>query len=108
MTATLAAMAEAWGVNREACVCRELTKTHEEVVRGCLGELAERFDGDVLGEIVVVVAGAESAEADMNAAVDEVLALDAAGLRLKDAAAHVATRSGLRKKDLYEAALAAR
>ena len=108
LPATLAAMAEAWGVNREACVCRELTKTHEEVVRGSLGELAERFDGDVLGEIVVVVAGAESAEADMNAAVDEVLALDAAGLRLKDAAAHVATRSGLRKKDLYEAALAAR
>ena len=108
LPATLAAMAEAWGVNREACVCRELTKTHEEVARGSLGELAERFDGDVLGEIVVVVAGAESAEADMNAAVDEVLALDAAGLRLKDAAAHVATRSGLRKKDLYEAALAAR
>ncbi|MFT3944585.1 MAG: 16S rRNA (cytidine(1402)-2'-O)-methyltransferase [Ancrocorticia sp.] len=108
LPATLAAMSEAFGADREACVCRELTKTHEEVVRGALGELAARFAGDVLGEIVVVVAGAEGEAADLKAAVEEVLALDAAGLRLKDAAAHVATRSGLRKKDLYEAALAAR
>lgn len=105
---TLAVMAEVLSADREACVCRELTKIHEEVARGTLGELAERFAGDVLGEIVVVVAGAEGAEADLKVAVDEVLALDAAGLRLKDAAAHVAARSGLRKKDLYEAALAAR
>ena len=104
----LSVMAEVLSADREACVCRELTKIHEEVARGTLGELAERFAGDVLGEIVVVVAGAEGAEADLKVAVDEVLALDAAGLRLKDAAAHVAARSGLRKKDLYEAALAAR
>lgn len=108
LPATLAAMAEAFGADREACVCRELTKTHEEVARGVLGKLASRFAEGALGEIVVVVAGADSAEADLNAAVDEVIALDAAGLRLKDAAAHVAARSGLRKKDLYEAALAAR
>ena len=108
LPASLTAMAAAFGPQRQACVCRELTKTHEEVVRATLGELAERFAADVRGEIAIVVAGAEGARADLQAAVDEVLALDRAGLRLKDAAAHVAARSSLRKKELYEAALAAR
>ena len=54
--ASLRALREGLGSARRACVCRELTKTHEDVVRGTLGELAERFDGEVLGEVVVVVA----------------------------------------------------
>ena len=103
--ATLAAMRDELGTSRRACVCRELTKIHEEVVRGSLGDLANRFAGDVLGEIAIVVAGAEKAEVDAELAVAEVEDLEAAGLRLKDAAAHVAARTGLRKKDLYEAAL---
>ena len=103
--ATLAAMRDELGTSRRACVCRELTKIHEEVVRGSLGDLANRFAGDVLGEIAIVVAGAEKAEVDAELAVSEVEDLEAAGLRLKDAAAHVAARTGLRKKDLYEAAL---
>ncbi len=105
---TLAAMVEAFGADREACVCRELTKTHEEVVRAGLGELAGRFRADVLGEIAIVVAGADPLAADLGAAVEESLALEAAGLRLKDAAAHVAGRVGLRKKEVYEAAIARR
>ena len=103
--ATLAAMRDELGTSRRACVCRELTKIHEEVVRGSLGDLANRFAGDVLGEIAIVVAGAEKAEVDAELAVAEVEDLEAAGLRLKAAAAHVAARTGLRKKDLYEAAL---
>lgn len=106
--ATLAAMRDELGTSRRACVCRELTKIHEEVVRGSLGDLANRFAGDVLGEIAIVVAGAEKAEVDAELAVSEVEDLEAAGLRLKDAAAHVAARTGLRKKDLYEAALSRR
>ena len=90
--ASLRALREGLGSARRACVCRELTKTHEDVVRGTLGELAERFDGEVLGEVVVVVAGGRRPEADADAAAAEVLALADAGLRLKDAAAHVAGR----------------
>ena len=106
--AALRVMCEGFGSDRPACVCRELTKVHQEVARGSLGELAERFSGEVLGEIAVVVAGAPRKEADVEASVAEVLALADAGLRLKDAAAHVARRVGLRKKDLYDAAAAAR
>ncbi|AWE41796.1 MULTISPECIES: 16S rRNA (cytidine(1402)-2'-O)-methyltransferase [unclassified Actinobaculum] len=107
LPATLNAMAEVFGSARPACVCRELTKTYEEIARGQLGELAVRFDHDVLGEIVIVVAGAQPGESDMTAAVEEVLTLEKAGLRLKDAAAHVAARVGIRKRELYDAALCA-
>ena len=56
---TLAAMAEAFGADRPAAVCRELTKTYEEIVRGPLGDLAAWAAADqVRGEIVVVVGGA--------------------------------------------------
>ena len=78
-------------------MCRELTKVHQEIARGSLGELAERFSGEVLGEIAVVVAGAPRKEADVEASVAEVLALADAGLRLKDAAAHVARGCGARR-----------
>ncbi|MDO4888687.1 MAG: 16S rRNA (cytidine(1402)-2'-O)-methyltransferase [Actinomycetaceae bacterium] len=103
---TLASMAAGFGPDRRACVCRELTKTHEEVVRGTLGELAERFAAGTLGEVALVVAGSEGArsEVDAEAAVAEVLALADLGLRLKDAAGHVAERTKLRKKDLYDEA----
>lgn len=109
LPSTLEAMCEAFGVDRVACVARELTKTHEEVRRGTVGELAEYFSADVLGEIVIVVEGAhpslvEVSEADLA----DVLELERLGLRLKDAAGFVAARRGLRKKALYEAALAGR
>lgn len=55
---TLAAMAEAFGAERRAAVCRELTKTYEEVRRGGLGELAQWAAQGVRGEITVVVEGA--------------------------------------------------
>ncbi|MCF2706766.1 16S rRNA (cytidine(1402)-2'-O)-methyltransferase [Arcanobacterium haemolyticum] len=103
---TLANMAAGFGDERQACVCRELTKVHEEVARGSLGELAQRFSGDVLGEIAIVVAGANGAAAAIGPAVSEALALEKAGLRLKDAVSHVARRDGLRKKLVYDAALA--
>ncbi|GIJ00579.1 16S rRNA (cytidine1402-2'-O)-methyltransferase [Sediminihabitans luteus] len=107
---TLAAMAVAFGAERPAAVCRELTKTYEQVLRGPLAELAERAAGEQLrGEICVVVAGApareQASEADLVA---EVLARADAGERLKDAVAAVAEAAGTSKRELYGAALAAR
>ena len=108
LAASLEALAEAFGTERPAAVCRELTKLHEEVRRGPLGELAQWAAGGVRGEICIVVGGAEEEPADATTALDRVLELAASGTRLKDAATLVATESGLSKRDLYEAALAAR
>ncbi|WP_336632266.1 MULTISPECIES: 16S rRNA (cytidine(1402)-2'-O)-methyltransferase [unclassified Microbacterium] len=105
---TLSAMAEAFGADRPAAVCRELTKLHEEVVRDGLGALAEWARGGVRGEIVVVVAGAPARDVSAEDALAQVQALVASGTRLKDAAAEVATETGLSSRDLYQAALAAR
>jgi 16S rRNA (cytidine1402-2'-O)-methyltransferase len=112
---TLSAMASAFGESRAAAVCRELTKTYEEVLRGPLGELAaeagrraEAGDG-LRGEICVVVSGAPAGEApSVDDLVGEVLARVEAGERLKDAVADVASTAGVPKRELYAAALAAR
>jgi 16S rRNA (cytidine1402-2'-O)-methyltransferase len=106
----LDAMVVAFGAERPAAVCRELTKTYEEVRRGPLAELVVwAGDGAVRGEIVVVVAGATRATTASTAdLVAEVLARADSGERLKDAVADVATIAGIPKRDLYAAALAAR
>lgn len=110
LAATLAAMAAAWGDDRPAAVCRELTKTFEEVIRGRLAELVTwSTSGPVRGEITVVVAGAPSREVpSMAALIAEVQARVGAGERLKDATAAVAEASGQPRRELYAAALAAR
>jgi 16S rRNA (cytidine1402-2'-O)-methyltransferase len=106
--ATLAGLAVAFGPDRRAVVCRELTKTHEEVLRGPLGELAERLAEGVLGEVTLVVAGAsQQPEAVPESdAVAEVLARVREGASRRDAVAAVAAELGLRKRDLYAAAVA--
>jgi 16S rRNA (cytidine1402-2'-O)-methyltransferase len=103
----LAAMAQAFGADRPAAVCRELTKTYEEVVRGSLAELVEWAQGEVRGEIVVVVGGASRSAAadDLPALVAQVRARVDAGERLKDAAKDVAAAAGVPTRTLYEAAL---
>jgi 16S rRNA (cytidine1402-2'-O)-methyltransferase len=100
---TLRAMADAFGPDRRAVVCRELTKTHEEVLRGTLPELADWAAGGVRGEVTLVVAGAEQGPPDLDGAVAEVQALLGAGSRLRPAVAQVAASSGIRKNTLYEA-----
>lgn len=102
---TLTRMAEVLGEDRRAIVARELTKTYEDIWRGTLAELAQRAAGTVLGEITIVVEGARG-EANASDYVDAVLALAAEGIRLKDAAGQVAEATGLRKNDLFKAALA--
>lgn len=105
---SLAAARDAFGPNRRAAVCRELTKKFEEVKRGTLAELADWARGEVKGEIVVVIAGAERAPVSFDAALAQVQELAASGARLKDAAAEVAAETGLSSRELYNAALAAR
>ncbi|GGC92811.1 ribosomal RNA small subunit methyltransferase I [Tersicoccus solisilvae] len=105
--AMLAALTGAFGPSREAALARELTKLHEQVRRGSLDELLTGTREDPpRGEIVVVVAGAPAGPAaSVDDALAEVARLRADGMRLKDAAAQVATSTGLSRRDLYEAAL---
>ncbi|WP_432493797.1 16S rRNA (cytidine(1402)-2'-O)-methyltransferase [Kineococcus auxinigenes] len=103
--ATLAAMAEAFGADRPAAVCRELTKTYEEVVRDDLGALARwAAEGEVRGEICLVVAGAPARTADPEELLEEVLALTGQGVRLKDAVKQVASSAGADSRGLYDLA----
>jgi 16S rRNA (cytidine1402-2'-O)-methyltransferase len=104
---TLAAMADVFGADRRGALCRELTKTYEEVRRGGLAELAGWAGDGVRGEVTLVVEGAAPAEpADLDD--DEVAALVesavASGLTRKDAVTEVATSTGLPRKLVYAAA----
>jgi 16S rRNA (cytidine1402-2'-O)-methyltransferase len=95
------------GTDRRAAVCRELTKTYEEVVRGTLGELAAWAAEGVRGEITVVLEGARPLVQDPADLVEEVEALVAQGIGLRDACAQIAGAS-VSKRELYESVLAAR
>ena len=106
LAACLADAVDVLGGDRRAAVCRELTKTYEEVVRGTLVELAVWAIDGARGEITVVLEGAQ-AVADLDTLVAEVEELVADGARLKDACAQVAG-GGVGKKELYDAVLAAR
>ncbi len=101
----LAAMAEAFGADRRAAVCRELTKTYEEVRRGGLGELAEWAAGGVKGEITVVVAGyaGQALPPVIGDLVDEVARREETGVPRKQAIVDVAKAAGIPKRDLYDA-----
>ncbi|MGF2944906.1 16S rRNA (cytidine(1402)-2'-O)-methyltransferase [Mycobacterium sp. Lab-001] len=96
------------GGARPAAMCRELTKVHEEVVRGTLEELAARAADGVLGEITVVLAGT-TPRADLPALVTRVEELAADGVRVKDACGEVAAaHPGVRSRQLYDAVLRSR
>ena len=99
---SLRAMADTWGPDRRAAVCRELTKTYEEVRRGGLGELADWAADGVRGEITVVVAGAPAKVSTLEEALPAIRERVAAGERLKDVCADVAATTGLSKKSLYD------
>ncbi|KDN16267.1 16S rRNA (cytidine(1402)-2'-O)-methyltransferase [Amycolatopsis rifamycinica] len=96
------------GGSRQAAVCRELTKTYEEVKRGTLAELASWAEDGVRGEITVVLSGAAPRAVSVADLVAEVADRVAAGERLKSAAAEVAEAAGVSKKELYDAVLASR
>ncbi|MGQ0574152.1 MAG: 16S rRNA (cytidine(1402)-2'-O)-methyltransferase [Pseudonocardia sp.] len=106
---TLADAVAVLGPSRRVAVCRELTKTFEEVVRGTLAELAAWAADGVRGEVTVVLAGADPAAApDVGSLVGAVRERVDDGERLKDAVAAVAAAAGVPKRELYAAALAGR
>jgi 16S rRNA (cytidine1402-2'-O)-methyltransferase len=107
LAATLADLAAAFGADRPAAVCRELTKTYEEIRRGSLGELAEWAAGDVRGEITLVVAGATEAEApDTAGLAEDVAAREAAGESRKEAIAAIAAQRNVPKRTVFDAVVA--
>jgi 16S rRNA (cytidine1402-2'-O)-methyltransferase len=104
--ATLVAMAEAFGADRRAAVCRELTKTHEEVRRAGLASLAEWAADGVRGEVTIVVEGA-TATSDVPTDPAGLAALvadeEATGTSRKEAILDVARRAGVPKRVVYDA-----
>jgi 16S rRNA (cytidine1402-2'-O)-methyltransferase len=112
--ATLAALAESFGGDRPAAVCRELTKTYEEVRRGTLDELVAWAAAGVRGEVTLVVGGADPRSVPASGATTPaglarlVADAEAAGLVRKEAIASGAAATGVRRRDVYDAVVAAR
>jgi 16S rRNA (cytidine1402-2'-O)-methyltransferase len=103
--ACLRDMIETLGPNRQAAICRELTKRFEEILRGTLADLSESLSGrDLKGEIVVVVDRADPVPASAQT-VEDALREALKTLSSKDAAAQVAQAFGLTRRDLYQLAL---
>ena len=107
LAATLLALVEAFGPDRPAAVCRELTKTYEQIRRGTLRELAEWAAGDVRGEITLVVGGAPAVASNAKPAELAAAVADheAAAESRKDAIAAVARAYGLPKRVVYDAVI---
>ncbi|MDP4014035.1 MAG: 16S rRNA (cytidine(1402)-2'-O)-methyltransferase [Candidatus Nanopelagicales bacterium] len=103
---TLADLSEALGPGRRAVVCRELTKTHEEIRRGTLAELGEWAREGVLGEVVLVIAGSsdQAAKGSPSQWAHAVEALVADGLTRRDAVAQVCQMYAVPRRQVYEAA----
>jgi 16S rRNA (cytidine1402-2'-O)-methyltransferase len=103
--ATLTAMADVFGADRPVAVCRELTKTYEEIRRGSLQELADWANSEVRGEVTLVIGGASQPTADLESAARAAVTLATGGMKLKAAVAEVAGQHGLPKNALYDVAL---
>ncbi|MGY1436229.1 16S rRNA (cytidine(1402)-2'-O)-methyltransferase [Streptomyces reniochalinae] len=109
VAASLSAMAQVFGEEREAAVCRELTKTYEQVRRGPLWELTRWAAEGVRGEITLVVRGAEAAaagEPDAAELARRVAVREEAGERRKEAIAEVAREAGVPKRQVFDAVVA--
>lgn len=110
LPASLADLADTFGADRPAAICRELTKTYEEVVRGSLAELVQWAAGDVRGEITLVVSGVRGARAAVPAdqLAAQVAERELAGQPRKEAIAEVAVDAGVPKRLVFEAVVAAK
>jgi 16S rRNA (cytidine1402-2'-O)-methyltransferase len=115
LAASIAAMIDVFGPQRPAAVCREMTKTHEEVIRGSLAEIATWADGGVLGEATIVVAGADL-DAMRHARgllteqdwVNAVRGLVDEGIEKREAIAEVARRAQVARRAVYQAVIEAK
>ena len=105
LAVTLAELAGAFGADRRAAVCRELTKTHEEVLRGPLGDLADQARAGLLGEVTIVIEGAKRVSSLLTPeeAAEQVRAREQAGESRKAAIAAVAGEHGWPKRAVYDA-----
>lgn len=106
LAATLRDLAEACGADRPAAVVRELTKLHEEVVRGTLGALTARFAEPPKGEIVVIVGPGDSKPPSDEEIATELRVEFTRGATARDAAATVAQRLGVRRNRVYPISVA--
>ena len=114
-TATLQAMTKAFGADRQLAVCREMTKTYEEVVRGTFEQVRTHFESGFRGEVTIVVAGADVA-AQRSARglvspddwVRAVVEYESAGLDRRSAIAQVAADAGVGRRFVYDAVIAAK
>ncbi|HVK43955.1 MAG TPA: 16S rRNA (cytidine(1402)-2'-O)-methyltransferase [Micropruina sp.] len=104
VAAFLADAADALGGQRRAVACRELTKTHEEVRRGTLGDLVVWAEGEVRGELTLVIEGAQVGGSLPDALAAVQAAVEGGG-RLSEAVAEVAAAHGVSRRELYDAAL---
>lgn len=103
----LSAAADELGADRQAAVCRELTKTHEEVRRGTLAELAGWARENARGEITVVIDGARGPRLSLAQAAEEVGRRVGAGEKMSAVVGEVARSGGVDRRSLYDAVLAA-
>jgi len=105
--ATLEAVASTLGPDRPVSVARELTKVHEEVLRGTAEELARTAEGEELrGEVVLVIGGATEGPApELSELVEEAAELIRAGWKKREAAAEVARRHDVSTNAIYRALL---
>jgi 16S rRNA (cytidine1402-2'-O)-methyltransferase len=88
--------------DRQVVLARELTKLHEEVLRGSVSEVLARLgDAELKGEVVVVIHGASELERDMAACIEEARELMVQGMKKRDAARAVADRHGVSANDVY-------
>lgn len=101
LQACLQDMAELFGDDRAIAVCRELTKTYEEVLRGSVAELAGQV-ANILGEVTLVVEGAQPSTPQTPDLIEQVDALVAGGMRRSEAVAEVAKATGVSRRELYE------
>lgn len=103
---TISEMAQIFGAERQAVICRELTKTHEEIIRGSLSELEVWCSGEILGEITLVVAGAGPID---NSDPEQWIALTQKridlGISVRDAVADVAAELNVPKREVYDAVI---
>lgn len=103
---TLCDLSEALGGERRTALCRELTKLHEEVIRGTLGELSHYYDDiEPRGEYVIVVKGAKRSQSEftLEQAAELAARLADGGEKLSDACREAARATGIPKRDIYAA-----
>lgn len=102
---TIEKMAEIFGENRKIAICRELTKIHEETIRGTIKEISQKPLEQLLGEVTIVVAGADKNKLDPNDYVHNVFELVQEGHKLKESVLLVSKATGISKNELYNIAL---